>query len=498
MQVEHLTRDDLVALLASAVPPGAAELTRAQADALTTPTAALVATAGAPAREEYLRFRELATRGLTVDAMAAARGHAGRTVLVTGGTGCIGSTLLGELARLPVARLVSLSRGVTPAWGTVDGVDYRFADVRDEAAVAAVFDEVRPDLVYHLAAQHDPGLAETEVAHTLSTNITGSAVVMRACRDHGAVLVHASTGKALRPLSRDIYAASKKAAEWVLAETMRTGGLVGVTARFTHVVDNSIIAERLREWTSTGAPIRLHSPHVSFYLQSAREAAHLLICAGLDATRSTLRVGAIRDLGWPISLMDLALGWLDTIGGRSPVYLCGFEAGYEIAPYPGLYDPRLSGDLSPLFNALEAPTVVESAYSDNVELAALAFRDDAGTRSLVDELERAAARGAEAGLLRDLLADCGWAMWSSTVRAAPTAVLERHARTTGTIPAERFSGDDARVLATVHAELGRRGRDRDRLTAFRRPAPDRLGRPAWDRRLTAAAAGVPMARDRTA
>lgn len=496
MQVEHRTREDVVAQLSAAVPPGLPALTDDQVDALLPPTNELIDIAGASAHAEYLRFRELPARGLAVDPETAGRAHAGRTVLVTGGTGCIGSTLLGELAQLPVARLVSVSRGLTPAWNVVDGVEYRWADVCDEAGIAALFAEIKPDLVYHLAAQHDPGLAETEVARTLSTNITGSAVVMRACRDTGAVIVHASTGKALRPLSRDVYAASKKAAEWVLADIMSTGELVGVAARFTHVVDNSIIAERLHDWTGSGAPIRLHSPHVSFYLQSAREAAHLLICAGLHAAAGALKVCAIRDLGWPISLMDLALGWLGTIGGRSPVYICGFEAGYEVAPYPGLYDPRLSGDLSPLFNAIEAPAVLESDHCDNVELCPLAFRDDVGTRLLLRELEAAAAADAEPVVLRDLLAECGWAMWTSTVRATPTAVLERHVQMTGSIPAARLSADDERVLATVPAELRRRHRDRDRAMAAWRnatAAERSMARPARDGRIHAAV-GIPVPR----
>lgn len=489
MQGDHRTREDLVVALSAAVPPGQDELSQAQIDALMSPTAALVDIAGVPAREEYLRFRALSGRGLTVDDEATGSAHAGRTVLVTGGTGCIGSTLLAELARLPIARLVSVSRGVTPAWNVVEGVEYRHADVRSESQIEEVFADVEPHIVYHLAAQHDPGLAEKEVARTLSTNITGSAVVMKACRNHAATIIHASTGKALRPLSRDVYAASKKAAEWVLSDLMRSGELVGIAVRFTHVVDNSIIAERLHEWTDTGVPIRLHSPHVSFYLQSAREAAHLLICAGLDAAAGPLRVGAIRDLGWPISLMDLALGWLGAINGRSPVYVCGFEAGYEVAPYPGLYDPRLSGDLSPLFNALEAPAVTQSAFSDNVELAALAFCDDAGTRALLDRLEQAAAVEADPAELRELLAGCGWAMWSNTVRATPTAVLERHAQMTRTIPAARLSSDDGRVLATVTAELRRRGRDRTTAPRWSTAAADRA-RSTRDGRMHTAAETV--------
>lgn len=443
MAGKHQSREDLVMALSSAVPEGRAELSMAELDALADPTAKLVTSAGPAALRDYERFRTLDARGLRFDFESARQAHIGKTVLVTGGTGCIGGALLRELTALSVGRLVSLSRGCMVPSKVVDGVEYRHADIRDAEAVNRVFCDIQPDIVYHLAAQHDPGLAEIEIARTLSTNVTGSTIVMAACRDHGAMIIHASTGKALRPLSRDVYAASKKAAELALAAMIDSGELVGVMARFTHVVDNSIIAERLRHWTQSGAPIRLHSPHVSFYLQSAKEAAHLLICAGLHAGRWVLKTAAIGDLGWPISLMDLALGWLSSTGQRCPVYLCGFEAGYEVAPYPGLYDPRLSGDISPLFNALEASTVVESAHSDNVELCSVAFSGDGGVQAAVKSLASAAGAEIDHEVLRTMLVECGWAMWSGTVQATPTAVLERHATMSALIPVGRYNCDNA-------------------------------------------------------
>lgn len=469
MQTEYHTREDLIAALATAVPAGRDDLSDQDLAALTGPTACLLAMAGELEQAELHRFQELKTRALHVDAEALRRSHVGKTVVVTGGTGCIGSTLLAELVPLSPARLISLSRGVAEVWSVVPGVDYLYADIRDAHRIHELFQALRPDIVYHLAAQHDPGLAEIEVARTLSTNITGSANVMEACRRHGAKIIHASTGKALRPLSRDIYAASKKAAEWLLAYTMRTGELVGAAARFTHVVDNSIIAERLQDWTETGSPVRLHGPDVSFYLQSALEAAQLLMCVGLDAKPATLNLGAIRDLGWPISLMDLAVGWLASIAEPPPLYICGFEAGYEFAQYPGLYDPQSSGDRSPLFNALEAPDVADSVYSEDVDLCRIRLQDDPWTRTLLERLEHAAAGNAEPATLRARIEECGWAMWSNTVAALPSSVLDRHIDLTRPIPQSRFSCDDKEVINVVRSELGRRGPSRElRLGTFRR------------------------------
>ena len=82
-------------------------------------------------------------------------------------------------------------------------------------------------------------------------------------------------------------------------------------ARFTHVVDNSIIYRRLRAWADAEAgTIRLHSPDIAFYVQSALESAQLLLLALTGAERGEFRVLAITDLGWPVTLLDLALGVL--------------------------------------------------------------------------------------------------------------------------------------------------------------------------------------------
>ena len=72
------------------------------------------------------------------------------------------------------------------------------------------------------------------------------------------------------------------------------------------------------------------------------------------------RVHAITDLGWPVSLIDLALAVLASTGTSTPIYFSGYDQGYEEVPFPGLYDPMTAGDVSPLLNAFEAAAVVGS------------------------------------------------------------------------------------------------------------------------------------------
>jgi FlaA1/EpsC-like NDP-sugar epimerase len=154
--------------------------------------------------------------------------------------------------------------------------------------------------VFHVAAQRDPGLAEIEVHRTVSTNVLGTRTVLTAAAEAGVPqVVCASTGKALRPYSPDMYTASKRAAEWVASGVAAGSGMLISVGRFTHVLDNSIIYKRLLSWADESAEvIRLHSPDIAFYVQSALESAQLLLLACLGAERPEFRVFAISDLGW--------------------------------------------------------------------------------------------------------------------------------------------------------------------------------------------------------
>jgi NAD(P)-dependent dehydrogenase (short-subunit alcohol dehydrogenase family) len=149
-------------------------------------------------------------------------------VLVTGGTGCIGSALIKQLAARGAGRIVSVSRGATSNWPRCAVAEYRYGDVRDRAAMDRLIGAVRPDLIFHLAAQRDPGWAEVAVRPSVSTNVLGTRTVLAAAPDAGVPqVVYASTGKAMRPFSPDIYAASKRAAEWIASDVAGGDDMVG-------------------------------------------------------------------------------------------------------------------------------------------------------------------------------------------------------------------------------------------------------------------------------
>lgn len=418
----------IVEELRRAVPRAREALDDAEASVLRRLTGELVrARAGAGA--EYERFRSIAHRDLCLPEPAVRSRIEGATVLVTGGTGCVGSALMAELARFRPARLISVSRGLTCGWPLRDGAEYRHADITDAAVIRGLTAEVRPDVIFHVAAQRSPALAETEVHRTVSVNVLGALNVLTAAAETGVPqVVCASTGKALRPYSPEVYTASKRAAEWIAATMASGGDLLVSAARFTHVVDNSIVHQRLLSWARSGrTAMRLHSGDIAFYGQSAIESAQLLLVAMAGAAAGEFRVHAITDLGWPVSLLDIAVGVLRETGSATPLYISGYDPGYEEVAFPGLYDPATAGDVSPLMNAFEASAAVPSPCP-RADAFRLELAPEPAAPVQLGLLGEVCRRTRDHGAARQILSDLSWTLLDATLDAAEPRALSRCAR----------------------------------------------------------------------
>jgi hypothetical protein len=447
-----LTAPEIVALMRQAVPPGRETLDDTSLTQLRELTRALLE-AKPDAQQEYARFLAISERALPLPDDELDAWLDGKTVVVVGGTGCIGSKLMQQVEIRGPKRLVSVGRGVTDRYPRLDGAQYLQADIRDRQRLATVLGELQPDVVFHVAAQRDPGLAEQEVHRTLSTNVLGTENVIKVAAELGVPqVVCASTGKALRPYSPDVYTASKRVAEWLVAAAAGSSSSTTYsTARFTHVVDNSIIHGRLLDWCRGGV-IRLHSAEIGFYGESALESAQLLLAAGLGARTGELRVHAITDLGWPVTLLDVTLGVLARTGSATPIYVSGYDRGYEPIPFPGLYDPLTAGEVSPLLSAFEAATA-EPMPGAMVDAFPLAVTPGPELDGRLQDLD-AACRGTEnPAVLRSALDQLSWALLDATLSAVDQPVLARAAQLTvkhqGTLIPEH-----QRMLAAIMRAAG--------------------------------------------
>jgi UDP-glucose 4-epimerase len=173
--------------------------------------------------------------------------------VVTGGAGFIGSNLADALAargdQVTVIDNLSTGKRTNLEQATANGVSLRVADVRDAEAVAKIFAEVRPQLVFHLAAQIDVRYSVEHPAGDATANVLGTIAVLEAARSVGAArLINTSTGGGLygdadllptpedypiRPLAP--YGQGKYAAEGYCELYTRLHGLSTLSVRYGNV-----------------------------------------------------------------------------------------------------------------------------------------------------------------------------------------------------------------------------------------------------------------------
>jgi hypothetical protein len=172
----------------------------------------------------------------------------------------------------------------------------------------------------------------------------------------------------------------------------------------------------------------------------------------MGAVRAEFLVHAITDLGWPVSLLDLAVGVLAETGSATPVYISGYDRGYEEIPFPGLYDPATAGEVSPLLNAFEAARVTQ-APCPMVDAFPLEMPPGPEPGKLLAALEDACAATEDPYVVRNALDELSWSLLDVTLRAAPTRALARAAALADPYRGA-LSQEHQRLLATIRRDAG--------------------------------------------
>ncbi|MHB0706555.1 polysaccharide biosynthesis protein [Roseomonas mucosa] len=351
---------DLIQEIIALAPDGRAGLDAATTEALKVLTRRLLAARAAEGGLDEDPLELAMTRNVELHRDAAAARLAGRRILVTGGSGSVGTRLRQLLQGFGPAALFNLD--IAPHHGEGTGIT---ADIRDMAALDDAFREAQPDVVFHLAAIREPGRAEAVVREAVETNVFGSGNVIEACQRHGVrVAVYSSTGKCFAYVTDHVYTATKKLAEaqWMRAARHAAAGRAGgaeathfAVTRFTHVLENGIIAADIQAGIEAGM-IGLHGPDRHFNVQNLRQATHLLVNAAALAGEGPVDgFWSAVDLGWPVNTLDLALFQIRRSGRDVGLRFLGVPKGYDESFYRGQFDWSGLYEYHPLVNALEAP-----------------------------------------------------------------------------------------------------------------------------------------------
>jgi len=235
----------------------------------------------------------------------------GRTVLITGAGGSIGSEICRQIMRFNPARLVLLEKSENNLFmiereliaASESQIDACIADITDAQRMRSIFSRFRPHVVFHAAAHKHVPMMETNIGEAIKNNVLGTKCVADLADEfgvHSFVLI--STDKAVKPTS--IMGVSKQIAERYVHTMFLRSATRFMAVRFGNVLGSAgsvvpIFMEQIRR----GGPITVTDPRMTRFFMTIPEASHLVLEAAAMGRGGEIFV---LDMGEPIRIVDLA------------------------------------------------------------------------------------------------------------------------------------------------------------------------------------------------
>ena len=260
--------------------------------------------------------------------------YQGKTILVTGAAGSIGSEIVRQLLSFEPAQIILYDQAETPLFdlknelaqrGTGVELHYYLQSITDKAALEQCFDYFSIDLVFHAAAYKHVFMTEAIPKAAILNNILGTKnVVDVALANKISHLVMVSTDKAVNP--SNVMGASKRIAEIYVAHAAEKTTTQIITTRFGNVLgSNGSVVPIFKEQIAKGGPVTVTHPEITRYFMTITEACQLVLEAGATGEGGEIYVF---DMGEPVKIADLA---------TSMIRLSGLIEGQDIElAYSGL------------------------------------------------------------------------------------------------------------------------------------------------------------------
>ncbi len=276
-----------------------------------------------------INIEDLLSRpSIKIDRENISREVQGKTVLVTGAAGSIGSEIAKQLLSfyphtlilLDIAEtpLVNLELDIKENFNTTKGVKTIVCDIRDKKRLEYVFDNFRPGIVYHAAAYKHVPMMEWNPTEAIKVNVLGTKNVMD-LSSHYQVdkVVMVSTDKAVNPTN--VMGATKRIAEIYVQALNRRSETAFVTTRFGNVLgSNGSVIPRFKNQIEHGGPVTITHPEITRYFMTIPEACQLVLEAGAMGNGGEVM---LFDMGQPVRILDLA---------KKMIMLCGLEPDKDV------------------------------------------------------------------------------------------------------------------------------------------------------------------------
>ena len=252
-----------------------------------------------------------------------------KVCMVTGGGGSIGGEIARTLSRMGAARIVAVDiseNGLYDLMTDVSGITGEIASIRDEGKMEYLFDEYRPNIVFHAAAHKHVPFMEQNPEEAVKNNIRGTQITANLAEKYGAErFVLISTDKAVEPVS--VMGATKRVCEMMIYEMSKTSHTVFSTVRFGNVLgSNGSVVPLFRKQAQKGV-VTVTDARAERYFMTMERAANVVISCAKHMKGGEVFVP---DMGESIKIIDLAEKIINESGTDAEILVTSLRQGDKL------------------------------------------------------------------------------------------------------------------------------------------------------------------------